>query len=469
MKRFVFLTIFFYSCTFTYPAQSHAGAALAVVAAAGVGAAVLAAGAGQHYMQTGQYPSYVTSTANAVASAADRFYQPAYLAAGPFTLATAASFPQMVSVYLGKQTALSMSVQNVIDAAASSASSAYQDFKNWLIPFTGSPADASTETCQTFVNGKQYGPVIKNPYANRMVRLIWNQGNPFPMYLYGDLSSAGSAFGGSLRNSVSWCGYTMGYGSKGYDNGIWIIQGGKIYRYSGGEDYPNIEYPNIPGAPYYDFSQIKANYDAAPPEVKKDVQDIIKAAPAAQLSPAQAVPNSVAEAQPSPTLTPAEIQQALKDIAAEVAQQAATQAAQIAAANPTDAAAQIAAIQTAQQAAQAAQDAAEQTQEQPTEETFSPLNPSAFDEAYNPGEYDIPARFTTFLNRVKSTGLFSFSADFFNSLPGGGSPVYEIEAGQYGHHTIDLSQTLSTGLAVLKTILLACFGFLSIRAVIMKR
>jgi len=102
-------------------------------------------------------------------------------------------------------------------------------------------------------------------------------------------------------------------------------------------------------------------------------------------------------------------------------------------------------------------------------ESFGSIETSGFTEPYNPGEFDIPARFTQFLNNVKSSGLFSFSNDFFNSLPGGGSSVYEIEAGQYGHHTIDLSDTLSTGLAVLKTILLVCFGFLSIRAVIMKR
>ncbi len=100
---------------------------------------------------------------------------------------------------------------------------------------------------------------------------------------------------------------------------------------------------------------------------------------------------------------------------------------------------------------------------------FSAIQNSGFAEPYTPGEFDIPARFSTFLNNVKSSGLFSFSNDFFNSLPGGGSPVYEIEAGEYGHHTIDLSETMGSGLAILKTILLACFGFLSIRAVIMKR
>ena len=110
--------------------------------------------------------------------------------------------------------------------------------------------------------------------------------------------------------------------------------------------------------------------------------------------------------------------------------------------------------------------------EEPGEtETFSPIGSSGFGEAYTPdGEYDIPVRFNTFLNTVKSSGLFSFSSGFFNSLPGGGSPVYTINGGQtFGSHSIDLSETMTIGLAVLKTILMACFGFLSIRAIIMKR
>lgn len=111
----------------------------------------------------------------------------------------------------------------------------------------------------------------------------------------------------------------------------------------------------------------------------------------------------------------------------------------------------------------------EKEQTEDAKDTFDPITSSAFDPPYNPGEFDIPARFTSFLQNVKSSGLFSFSSSFFNSLPGGGSPLYTVEAGHYGTHTIDLSQTMTVGLAVLKSILLACFGFLSIRAVIMKR
>lgn len=103
------------------------------------------------------------------------------------------------------------------------------------------------------------------------------------------------------------------------------------------------------------------------------------------------------------------------------------------------------------------------------EESFNPISDNPFEEPYDPGPYDIPERFTSFLNNVKSTGLFSFSSSYFNSLPGGGSPIYTVEAGTYGTHVVDLSETMGTGLAVLKTVLLLLFGFLSIRVVILKR
>ncbi|MGD9817147.1 MAG: hypothetical protein AB7V04_00460 [Desulfomonilaceae bacterium] len=106
------------------------------------------------------------------------------------------------------------------------------------------------------------------------------------------------------------------------------------------------------------------------------------------------------------------------------------------------------------------------------EESYSAIESTGFTEAYSPSdlEYDIPTRFTSFLTNVKSSGLFSFSSDFFNSLPTGGSSLYTIDGGNtYGTHTVDLSESLGGGLAVLKAVLLACFGFLSIRAVIMKR
>lgn len=141
------------------------------------------------------------------------------------------------------------------------------------------------------------------------------------------------------------------------------------------------------------------------------------------------------------------------------------------AANPTDPTLQ-AALANAE--AQAAKDIADQLNEQATDEakteTFNDINPSGFTTAYNPGEFDIPTRFTTFLTNVKSSSLFSFSTSFFNSLPEGGSPIFVIDGGNtFGLHTIDLSETMAGGLAVAKAVLMALFGFLSIRAIIMKR
>lgn len=123
------------------------------------------------------------------------------------------------------------------------------------------------------------------------------------------------------------------------------------------------------------------------------------------------------------------------------------------------------------QLAEALRDQAVQQGEEIKEipETFDSISDSPFDSPYETGTFDIPARFSSFMNNVQGSGLFSFSSGFFNSLPGGGSPVYTIEAGQYGTHIVDLSSTLGTGLAVLKTVLLLLFGFLSIRVVILKR
>lgn len=91
--------------------------------------------------------------------------------------------------------------------------------------------------------------------------------------------------------------------------------------------------------------------------------------------------------------------------------------------------------------------------------TYSPAKGYTKADKYDPGAHDIPARFTQFTDAVKSSSLFSFSNAFFNSIPSGGDSTYQIEAGQYGHHTIDLSSTMSTGLDALKAVLLACFRF----------
>ena len=105
-------------------------------------------------------------------------------------------------------------------------------------------------------------------------------------------------------------------------------------------------------------------------------------------------------------------------------------------------------------------------------ETFGPIgNGSGFNDPYSPGGSgtDLNGRVDQFFTNVKASPLFSFSDSFFSSVPTGGSSTYSIEAGMYGSHDVDLSESLSVGLPYLKAILLVCFGFLSIRCLIMKR
>ncbi|WP_319548098.1 hypothetical protein [Desulfogranum marinum] len=101
---------------------------------------------------------------------------------------------------------------------------------------------------------------------------------------------------------------------------------------------------------------------------------------------------------------------------------------------------------------------------------FDEITTSDFDEAYSlDEEFDVSDRFGTFVDTIKTTGLFSVPDQFFGSLPSGGSSVIHIDAGQYGDHSVDLNDTLGPGLLVLRSIFVIIFGFLSIRAVVMKR
>ena len=97
-------------------------------------------------------------------------------------------------------------------------------------------------------------------------------------------------------------------------------------------------------------------------------------------------------------------------------------------------------------------------------------NTGDFSNPYSPGEeFNIADRFNMFIGKVKQSSLFSFSSNFFNSIPGGGNPNYTIDAGSYGTYTIDLSENIGSGLAILKTILMIVFSFISIRVIILKQ
>ncbi len=452
MKRVALLTVFFYVCTFASPQRSQAVVPVALIAAAAVGTAMMSTSIGTYYAQNGVLPQYVTSTANAVASAADKIFQPSYLAMGAYSLFTPESLTTAKDYYIGKGAAVGAKLGDIVNHVQSSADGLYTNFKNLISSCLGSDSINKTFLSEGDVfkipgstDGKLY-KVTSLPAvtAAPVTHATWNSWVAAkPHWTWGTTEYA-------FTGSALWI-----YASseeKVYAQSLSLASGSPtINPVAGSVDYPSLKDQLNP---------------VIPSGVAAEIPNILKAMPASKLTAASATPASVAEESAPPAITQADINAALKANTAAVAQAVAEAAAEIAAANPDDAAAQIAAAQAAADAAKAAEEAAK---EEPAEETFSPISDTAFAEPYSPGEFDIPARFTTFLNNVKSSGLFSFSNDFFNSLPGGGSPVYEIEAGRYGHHSIDLSATLSTGLAILKTILLACFGFLSIRAVIMKR
>lgn len=210
---------------------------------------------------------------------------------------------------------------------------------------------------------------------------------------------------------------------------------------------------------------------AGNPQIAQDLDNLMKDHPEAWAMPdaaaAPAAPNDMTDYPPAQPITAADLKQYASQAAGEAQQAYIDKLKELLAQDPNNLALQ---AELAKALADQAKENAEEVEEQADDPTFPQISDSQFSEPYSPGEFDIGRRFSDFLDRIKSTGLFSFSNGFFNSLPSGGSPVIEINGGEtFGHHTIDLSQTMNAGLAVLRTIFLCIFGFLSIRVVILKR
>ena len=69
---------------------------------------------------------------------------------------------------------------------------------------------------------------------------------------------------------------------------------------------------------------------------------------------------------------------------------------------------------------------------------------------------------------MENSGLFALPNEFANSIPGGGTSTYTVDLGSYGTFTGDLAD-YSDQIAVVKTVLLLVFSFLSIRVVMLRR
>jgi len=470
MKRLVLPTVFFFLLSLALPQPSDAlvgDPSLYIIPAASIGVALLpvstaATVAGlvlsaasisgsTYYAATGQDPVY--AAANSIASAADTVFIPAFNAFSA-NFVSPETFPSSAAQYVGIQGSVGASIGAIKEAVDASDAAELTALKALIAANSYEPFIQWENLTNSSVFDTSHGPY--KPIAS------WNGSWGTNMLDY--ISNIRNMAGTEELTSDSTYYYFFRYINTTTAQ-LWRMQRAQLSP-SDTRHWCN-QIPVIPtslsvtlepnpGA--INHEALKEALANPSPQVKEELKEAVKSVPDE---------NKVVSSNPSPSSVPAPSQTAITN---EQVNNFFTQntsnvyneynnIANNASSTYND-------IEGAKAAAELAK---EQEEAEKKEETFSPIASSAFEEPYDPGPYDIPERFSSFLNTVKSSGLFSFSSSFFNSLPGGGSPVYQIEAGQYGSHTIDLSQTMSIGLAVLKTILLACFGFLSIRAVIMKR
>ena len=482
MKRLVLPTVFFYLCTFAAlsPVRVFASAlpALSIIAETQIGETMvqelavdrilkmvdppkpsatppftvptsattalsgLVAGSSAmagiaFYARTGRDPVY--AAASAVASAADALFVPAYQAFKA-NFVSPETFPASAAQYVGLESSVGAKVGDIVDHVNDSDQLSFPSLKSAI----GSASSSSYDLAN---------PIVINDIFNV-------PGYGLRKVIGSDEQTMQTTTWDYYRSTFTRVNDVFYFSPNGYLYAFKSISGYNtiLYRWQTSAVTTGIA-KDFPLASNIDYSTLKNALENPSPAVAEEIKEAVKDIPEEK---------KIVSSNPSPSSVPAPSQTAITN---EQVNNFFTQNTSNVfneynnVANNTEST-----YNDIEGAKAAAELAKEQEEEKKEEETFPPVTSSAFEEPYDPGPYDIPERFSSFLNTVKSSGLFSFSASFFNSLPGGGSPIYEIEGGQtFSHHTIDLSQTLSGGLAVLKTVLLALFGFLSIRAVIMKR
>ena len=437
-------------------------AMVAPIPASGVGAAINTSATSASVSGTGlyQFPNAQPITATNISDTLSYFWKPSILAYGPMMLVTAASIPASASTYLYKESNTGISTDDIKDWYQSLGTAGVS-----IVPNIATAVDTS-ET-QTF-----------DPAA-------WPPGSFITQRTCGSVQRITSIdsinYTSNLANETRWLcgmeGQCYQASSKVFcvtgrqPNGLYNL---RAYNVSADTGQPPLPPPYTQSIDPQQLEQmlrdVLANYPAeiatAIDAAEDDRRKVVGQSP----------PASVPVAADTPAITPQEIRDALAQNTDAVltAGQSIIDAIDSTTSNPVDAAKTIATVQNAVDQAQAQQQAVDdalpaETPAEVPDETFTDVPLSGFANPYNPGPFDIPDRFDTFLANVAGTGLFSLPSQYFNSLPGGGSPTYTIEAGTYGTHTVDLSETMGTGLTVLKTVLLLCFAFLSIRVVVLKR
>lgn len=427
MKRISLLILFFYSVSFANPPQVKAALPLAILVPATIGAAVIAIGGTQIALKNpspGMGFDGHSLTKDLVG------YAKVAMAGGEYLLGK------------GYTAAL-----DAVKAAEGNALDGYYYLKNAIADYLSANTSADPSINDIVDDYASCGWSGNSKVYNKTVGVTLRDGP------YDDVQ----CWPGGMHKWET-------IGPQGGGSLYWEIRVTSIYVQTTTEDVNWQPVPPVvtPGnAP----EVAEHLYQNKTQEMENELEELLKNRPDLfSISPAEAVPaqpGSIEDYPPALPISGTEINQWAQAKGADAQQSYIDTLQGLVDANPTDAnlAAQLAKAK-AEQAQQEAED---------VQDSFDAIHSNPFETPYTPGQFDIPARFSSFLNNVQGSGLFSFSSSFFNSLPGDGSPVYTIEAGQYGTHTVDLSETLSSGLAVLKTVLLLLFGFLSIRVVILKR
>ncbi|MDD2467132.1 MAG: hypothetical protein PHI97_24345 [Desulfobulbus sp.] len=344
MRRLALLTVFFYVCTFAAPQRAQAVAPVALIAAAAVGTAMMSASIGTYYAQNGVMPAYVSATAGAVASAADKIFQPSYLAVGAYSLFTPASLNTAKDFYIGKAASIGATVGDIVDFVQSSSDGLYDSLKSLIKEsLGGSSIDKGFLAVNDvfkipgFTDGKFY-KVLSPPgiLADPVTPATWNTWT---------------------SGKTCWTWGTTQYAY--FSLQLWTYPESEQRVYAQSLSLTTDPLTINPTDGSIEYPTLKDKLLAPPAGVASEIASVLKALPASRVTPTSATPNTVAEESAPPAITQADINAALKANTAAVAQAVAQAAADIAAANPDDAAAQIAATQAALEAAKAAEAAAE--------------------------------------------------------------------------------------------------------------
>lgn len=310
--------------TLVASAEISSTMALSGFAAGATGLAGLA-----YYERTGKDPVY--AAANAVASAADAIFQPAYLAKSLGSLFTPESLNTAQEYFAAKASAVGAKLSDIIEYVNNSASDMYSALRNLIQSCTSYGSPVLSVGSIIDIGGVNYSVI--DLYAHTYVRV-----DSLQAYLDSRVyttTSVGYAFY-SLTNSVHYI--TLAFTNPP----VYVRNSFNQQYYAETYRVSPTSLPQTASQPSIDYSSLKSGLQNPSSDVSDDLRDVVAALPASQKMTA------------SDPVTAGELASLLNQNAANVAQSVAEQLAGSSGLTATE----IAALQAATDAAKAAADVA---------------------------------------------------------------------------------------------------------------